>query len=50
MKHRKIEWFPVAVLLVQVAVVIAAVMFPLVITADILAGLLRVIELVAKLS
>lgn len=49
MEATKFPWFRVAVLAGELALVAAAIIFPLVISAETLAGLLRILELVAKM-
>lgn len=48
MKRAPIPWFRVAVVAAEIVLVTAAVLVPAIITADVLAGLLRILELVAK--
>jgi len=50
MKRKQIPWGAVAVLVAELVLVAAAVTFPLVITSDVLNGLLRILELAAKIT
>lgn len=50
MEKPKLPWFRVAVLLVEVLILTAAVLFPLVLTDAVVANFLKVLELVARVS
>lgn len=50
MESKQTPWFRVGVLVAELALVAVAILFPLVISDDILKGLLRILELVAALK
>lgn len=50
MKKRKLPWFRIALLVVELCVLVAAVAFPLVIADTTVDSFLRILELLARLS
>lgn len=50
MKPKRFPWFRVAVGVAQLLVLVAAAIFPLYITADVLAALLKILEVLARAS
>lgn len=50
MEQKQFPWFRVAVLGVELALVAVAILFPLVITTDVLNGFMRILELVAAVK
>lgn len=49
MKDSQIGWLRIAVVVAELVLVCTAVLFPLVITGDVLTGFLRILELVAAM-